>query len=57
MALHLDACRQARPDPVVLAEKLVRWALEYELDRYLGAVGDYAPVLGDDGAGRLPRSG
>jgi uncharacterized Zn finger protein len=49
MALHLDACRQARPDPVVLAEKLVRWALEYELDRYLGAVGDYAPVLGDDG--------
>ncbi len=49
MALHLDACRHARPDPVILAEKLVRWALEYELDRYLGAVSDYAPVLGDDG--------
>jgi hypothetical protein len=49
VALHLDACRDARPDPLVLAEKLVRWALEYELDRYLGAVGDYAPVLGDDG--------
>ena len=49
MTLHLAACRHARPDPVVLAEKLFRWALEFELDRYLGAIGDYAPVLGDDG--------
>ena len=49
MALHLDACRHARPDPDALAEKLFLWALEFELDRYLGAVGDYAPVLGDDG--------
>jgi len=49
MALHLAACRQAPPDPDVLAEKLFRWALEFELDRYLGAIGDYAPVLGGDG--------
>ena len=49
MALHLAACRQAPPDPDVLAEKLFHWALHFELDRYLGAVGDYAPVLGDDG--------
>lgn len=49
MALHLAACRQAPPDPDALAEKLFRWALDFELDRYLGAIGDYAPVLGDDG--------
>jgi hypothetical protein len=49
MALHLAACRQAPPDPDVLAEKLFRWALHFELDSYLGAVGDYAAVLGDDG--------
>lgn len=49
MTLHLDACGRARPDPVALAEKLFHWALEFELDRYLGAVGDYAAVLGEDG--------
>ncbi len=49
MALHLEACRQAPPDPAVLAGKLLRWALGFELDRYLSAVGDYAPVRGDDG--------
>jgi hypothetical protein len=49
MALHLAACRQAPPDPDVLAEKLSRWVLHFEPDSYLGAIGDYAAVLGDDG--------
>ena len=49
MALHLAACRQAPPDPVLLAQKLFGWALEFELDRYLGAIGDYVSVLGPEG--------
>jgi hypothetical protein len=49
MDLHLRACRQARPDPVALAERLYRWATEWELDLFLGAIRAYAPVLGDVG--------
>jgi hypothetical protein len=49
MDLHLRACRQARPDPVALAERLYRWATEWELDLFVGAIRAYAPVLGDVG--------
>jgi hypothetical protein len=47
--LHLRACRQAPPDPVALAERLLQWATSWELDGFLGAIGDYAPVLGETG--------
>lgn len=48
MARHLKACRRVPPDPDVLASKLLRWALEFELDRYVSAVGDEAPVIGEE---------
>lgn len=54
-ALHLEACAQARPDPVALAERLLSWALNWELDDYLTAVTDYADVLGDDGIAAYRR--
>ncbi|MBW3603652.1 MAG: hypothetical protein KY460_01880 [Actinobacteria bacterium] len=47
--LHLRACEQARPDPVALAGRLLDWALSWELDGFLYAVGDYAEVLGSAG--------
>lgn len=47
--LHLRACQRARPDPVALAGRLLHWALSWELDGFLYAVGDYAEVLGGAG--------
>lgn len=47
--LHLAACRQAKPDPRALAEKLFTWELETGRDTFFGAADTYADVLGDAG--------
>lgn len=50
--LHLAACREARPDPRELAERLIRWELESDWDTFFGAVERYADVLGEHGIAR-----
>lgn len=47
--LHHEACLQARPDPVVLAERLFHWELHSEWETFYGAVEEYQDVLGPDG--------
>jgi len=54
-ALHLDACRAARPDPVKLAERLFRWELEGDWDVFRGAAQRYAEVLGEAGLATYRR--
>jgi len=50
--LHRGACERARPDPVALAERLYRWALESDLDLFYDAVDGYWELLGDAGRAR-----
>jgi uncharacterized Zn finger protein len=49
MDLHLAACRQARPEPRQLAERLLDFALHFELDGFLDALPNYRGVLGEEG--------
>jgi hypothetical protein len=53
--LHLAACRQARPDPVLLARRLVTWALRSHWEFFINAVPDYADVLGPTGLAEARR--
>jgi tetratricopeptide (TPR) repeat protein len=48
-ALHLAACRKARPDPEVLARRLFDRELHGEWDTFSGAAESYASVLGERG--------
>ncbi|MFQ6005265.1 MAG: DUF6880 family protein [Woeseia sp.] len=50
--IHLRACHAARPDAVVLAERLFRWELEGDWDTFSGAVQTYADVFGEAGLQR-----
>ena len=50
--LHLAACREARPEPGELAERLFRWELEGDWETFFGAVERYADVLGNAGIAR-----
>lgn len=50
--LHLAACREARPDPRELAERLFRWELEGDWETFFGAVERYGDVLGESGIAR-----
>jgi Uncharacterized conserved protein len=50
--LHLAACREARPEPRELAERLFRWELAGNWETFFGAVERYADVLGDRGIAR-----
>ncbi len=47
--LHLEACREAKPDPVDLAERLFEREMESSFDAFYGAVERYAEVLGEAG--------
>ena len=47
---HLEACRTAQPDPVQLAERLLRYEVEGGLGVFNNAVNAYADVLGERGA-------
>jgi uncharacterized Zn finger protein len=50
--LHLAACREARPEPRELAERLFRWEVEGEWDTFFGSVERYADVLRESGIAR-----
>ena len=50
--LHLAACREARPEPIELAERLFRWEFESEAETFFGAVEHYTDVLGERGIAR-----
>jgi uncharacterized Zn finger protein len=47
--LHLAACRQARPDPEELAERLFWWEVQGDWDTFFGTAERYAEVLGERG--------
>jgi tetratricopeptide (TPR) repeat protein len=47
--IHLNACRQAKPEPVALAKKLFEWELHSDFDIFYGAVDKYAELLGPEG--------
>lgn len=51
-ALHLDACRRARPEPVPLAQRLFKRAMTSHWEVFDSAVVGYADVLGDAGIAR-----
>ena len=51
-ALHLDACRRARPDPVELAERLFEAEMDSSYDTFHRAALVYAEVLGEVGLTR-----
>ncbi|MFN7149432.1 MAG: SWIM zinc finger domain-containing protein [Microthrixaceae bacterium] len=53
--LHLQACTQARPDPVALARRLVGFELDAELDTFRRAAATYADVLGVEGLAEYRR--
>lgn len=48
-ALHLEACRKARPDAEALARRLFEWELRTDWDTFYGAAATYADVLGEKG--------
>jgi len=50
--LHLRACRDAHPDPVALAERLTRWAIDGEWGVFADAMEVYADLYGEAGLAR-----
>jgi uncharacterized Zn finger protein len=50
--LHLAACERGDPDPVGLAERLLRFQLESELEAFWDAAETYGDVLGEAGLAR-----
>jgi len=50
--LHLRACRDAHPDPVALAERLTRWAIDGEWGVFADAADVYADLYGETGLAR-----
>jgi uncharacterized Zn finger protein len=50
--LHREACRLARPDPVLLAERLFRYEAEDGLDTFYNSLRHYAEILGPSGSER-----
>jgi len=53
--LHLAACRQAKPDPAALAERLFHWEMRTQFDTFYGAAGTYADLLGEKGLAAYRR--
>lgn len=47
--IHFRACEEARPDPVSLAKRLLRFELQSDLDVFWGAAETYAGILGAKG--------
>lgn len=47
--LHLEACKDAKPDPQALAQRLFDWELAGEWEVFSGAAARYADVLGKRG--------
>ncbi|MFJ4290142.1 SWIM zinc finger domain-containing protein [Cupriavidus sp. NPDC089707] len=51
-SVHLDACKQTRPDPVKLAERLFRLQTEGQWDTFYDVLPAYAEPLGKSGLRR-----
>jgi uncharacterized Zn finger protein len=49
--LHLEACKQAKPDGVKLARRLFKWELESQWEVFYGAAETYREVFGKEGLG------
>jgi uncharacterized Zn finger protein len=47
--LHHSACKEASPDPRVLARRLFEWELRGHYDTFFEAANTYADVLGEEG--------
>jgi len=54
-ALHLEACRQARPEPVELAERLFEAEMDSSFNAFHRAALVYADVLGEAGIAAYRR--
>jgi uncharacterized Zn finger protein len=54
-AIHLKACRIAKPAPRSLAKRLFEKALNGAWDTFLNAAENYADILGDDGLSEFRR--
>ncbi|MFM7426421.1 MAG: SWIM zinc finger domain-containing protein [Elainella sp.] len=53
--LHYQACEQAKPDPIQLAERLFQLELASSFDPFYGAADTYADILGKAGIERYRR--
>jgi uncharacterized Zn finger protein len=53
--IHLQACEDARPDPVPLAQRLFHGALRAQFDTFSNAAEAYADVLGTAGQAEFRR--
>lgn len=53
--LHLEACRQAKPDGVKLAQRLFKWEMESQWDVFHSAAETYRDVLGGEGLAEYRR--
>ena len=53
--LHHEACKQAAPDPEILARRLFEWELNGHYDTFFDAVDTYADVLGERGLARYRK--
>jgi hypothetical protein len=51
--LHAQACIEAGPEPVELAERLARWALRSNWEVFLDSPGTHAETLGESGLARF----
>jgi uncharacterized Zn finger protein len=52
VALHLEACKKAKPDAEKLAEWLFERQMEDDYDLFSGSLDNYAPCLGKKGMAR-----
>ena len=48
-SIHFNACNEARPDPVELANRLFQWQMNGSFDVFYNAASDYAEILGSRG--------
>ncbi len=53
--LHLEACKQAKPDGVKLARRLFKWELESQREVFYGAAETYRKVVGKEGLAEYRR--
>lgn len=53
--LHLEACKQAKPDGVKLARHLFKWELESQWEVFYGAAETYRKVFGKEGLAEYRR--
>lgn len=53
--LHHSACKEASPDPRVLARRLFEWELRGHYDMFFEAAITYADVLGEEGLAEYRR--